>query len=136
MSDLTFNEYNDNDVDPDKYIGRRIKSVSFKDNVLSLVFEDKVTIEISDQGQQCCEHRYMTCDDNIQDLVGQVLKKILVKNVTHGRERDDESGAERPDTAFLEIQTNTNSVGFATHNEHNGYYSGFRLIIEEVEQFS
>lgn len=110
----------------EKYIGRKITNAEFGGDTFSLTFEDGVTIDITDQGQSCCEHRYMTCDDDVKSLIGQTLKHIIVKD-TEYRDADYDTH----EVCFLEVQGDKGSITFATHNEHNGYYGGFGLNIEE-----
>jgi hypothetical protein len=110
-----------------KYYGRKIKSAEFSGDDMRLTFEDGVNIIISDQGQSCCENRYMTCDDKPSDLVGQELRKIEVKEY-----KNEDQDYDCHEIAFLEIGTDQTSITFATHNEHNGYYGGFGLDIRET----
>lgn len=109
-----------------KYYGRKIKDADFGNNQMTLEFEDGVKIHITDQGQSCCEHRYMTCDDDVKSLVGQKLKHIIVKDTA-----DTGEDGSSHEICFLEIQGDKSSITFATHNEHNGYYGGFGLNISE-----
>lgn len=111
----------------EKYYGRTITNVKFENDTFTLTFDDGVSIDITDQGQSCCESRYMTCDDNINALIGQSLRGITVKDT------EDSSGeyGDCHEICFLEVQGDKGSVTFATHNEHNGYYGGFGLNIEE-----
>lgn len=112
----------------EKYYGRKIVDASFGGDTFTIKFEDGTTIDITDQGQSCCEHRYMTCDDDVKQLVSQTLKHIIVKS-TDDLSKEDEYDCH--DVCFLEVQGDKGSVTFATHNEHNGYYGGFGLNIEE-----
>lgn len=113
----------------EKYYGKTIQNawMDKESNRFFIIFCDALKIFINDQGQSCCEHRYMTCDDNPLDLVGKKLTEVKVKNLI----RDDGSD-DSHEIAFLEIIAGDASVNFATHNEHNGYYGGFDLKIEEV----
>jgi len=113
----------------DKYAGRVIKSAKFDEDFVDIEFEDGVTIRIFDGGQSCCEHRYLTLDDNIEDLVGQTLVHIMEKGY---KDESDEEGWVEHETCFLEIQGNKSSITFAAHNEHNGYYGGFGMSIKEI----
>ncbi len=115
-----------------KYYGKIIKDATFEsmgDGRFYLEFEDGVKIKIYDDGQSCCENRYMTCDDDPKALVGQTLIGIEVKDggTTKG-------AWETHEVLFLEIQGNKSAIQFATHNEHNGYYGGFGLNITEEPQ--
>lgn len=111
-----------------KYYGRRIIAASVNDERARLEFEDGITIDITDEGQSCCEHRYITCDDNPDHIVSGVLQKIEVTPVpSETGEWDNEH-----ERAFVEIATDSGHIKFCTHNEHNGYYGGFALNIREV----
>lgn len=110
----------------DKYYGRKIVHASFSEDEVKLIFEDGVRIEIFDDGQQCCENRYMRTDDDVQCLIGKSLVSMTVKNV---EATDCDRGTH--EIAFLEIQAGHETFVISTHNEHNGYYSGFSLSIKE-----
>jgi len=110
----------------EKYLGRKITKAEFKNDTFTLTFSDGISIDITDQGQSCCEHRYMTCDDEITSLVGQSLKHVIVKE-TDRRTSDYDCH----EVCFLEVQGDKSSITFATHNVHNGYYGGFGLDISE-----
>jgi len=115
----------------DKYYGRKIKTASLVDNKLVIEFTGKhetgKIIHVYDNGQSCCESRYMTTDDNLSDLRGGKLTEIKLKYA------EDETGeyGDVHEICFLEVSTDKGSVVFANHNEHNGYYGGFGLTIVE-----
>lgn len=114
---------------PSDYYGRRIKTAVLKDDEIKIRFDDGKRIKIWDSGQSCCETRYMKCDDELSELNGQKLVKIVVKEV-------DSKPGEHDDThevCFLEIVGNKSSVTVSTHNEHNGYYGGFCLSVDEMK---
>lgn len=113
-----------------KYIGKTITDAEMDGNSLKITFDDDVLIELSDDGQSCCEHRYMTCDDNPKDLIGSKLLSISEKEGRHLPEDEDRYG--KHEIVFLEVQTDKTSIQLATHNEHNGYYGGFSLNIREI----
>jgi hypothetical protein len=113
----------------DKYYGRKIKSAKMLNDKFYITFTGGSQIVISDDGQSCCETRYMTCDDNPADLVGGKLRGIEVKKID-----DVQDEYEQHDVAFLEIATDTDSITFCTHVEHNGYYGGFSLNITETKK--
>lgn len=114
--------------DPSEYYGKTIKGLYKTENVLEIIFNDdtNTTIEIKDDGHNCCEHRYMTIDDDLKSLNGQKLVSIKVKNYENREVEYDVH-----EVAFLEIQGDSSSITIATHNEHNGYYGGFCLNISE-----
>lgn len=109
-----------------KYYGRKITDASFEDNSLNLTFEDGVKINIFDDGQSCCESRYMTTSDDVKWLIGKTLKEIAVKTAP-----DEPYDYGSHEVQFLEVMTNDGCITFANHNEHNGYYGGFGMNITE-----
>lgn len=113
----------------EKYIGRTIKTAAFGDNKLTLTFTDGVTIAVTDEGQSCCETRWITCDDDPAALNDSVLMAIAAKE---GPNLPSQYGDDVHEQVFLEISTNKSSISLATHVEHNGYYGGFALQIKEV----
>jgi hypothetical protein len=128
--------------DPVLYYGKKIASVEkgtdYKysetryrgttDDAVKITFDDGKAIVIFDNGQSCCENRYITCDDDLQTLVGNTLTRIEAKD---GPTEDCEYG-DVHETMFVEIGTDQNFVTLTTHNAHNGYYGGFALNIQEV----
>jgi hypothetical protein len=112
--------------DPAKYYGRKITEVAMIDEQLRLTFEDDTLIKIYDNGQSCCESRYMTTDDDVQSLVGHKLVGITSKP------GEDIDNGEVHETCFIEVATDGGFITLTNHNEHNGYYGGFGLTVVEV----
>lgn len=112
---------------PDEYYGRQIVDANIDEKRLRLKFSDGTVIKLWDNGQSCCEDRYITCDDDVADLIGGNLIKIAVKD--YGEEEEE---ANIHEWVFIEVATDKAFISMTTHNEHNGYYGGFGLtIIEE-----
>lgn len=117
----------------EEYVGKTIKAARIdygsiqEGERLQIDFEDGPNIDIWDNGQSCCESRYMTTDDDIQSLVGGKLLHIVEKA---GNDEEDSSG-EYHETAFIEVATDKGFITICNHNEHNGYYGGFGLTITE-----
>lgn len=112
---------------PSEFYGRKIASATLEHDVLRLKFDDGTGARIWDDGQLCCESRYMTCDDDLSKLVGGVLQRVETKP---GPETTDECcGAH--EQVFIEIGTDECFVTLCTHNEHNGYYGGFGLSMDD-----
>jgi hypothetical protein len=108
----------------DEFYGRKITAVEMSDEKLNITFEYDVKISIWDNGQSCCESRYMSTDDDIQSLVGNILTRIEAKEGP-----GTEEGYDVHEQIFVEVGTNQNFITVVNHNEHNGYYGGFGLTI-------
>lgn len=129
--------------DPAKYYGRTITRAelvktdsfpakSWRDtpdelDALNIWFADGTHIRLFDDGQSCCESRYITTDDDPHTLAGKRLARIEAKP---GPEVEEEY--ETHEQVFVEVLTEDGTcVTLCTHNEHNGYYGGFGLSIKE-----
>lgn len=110
-----------------RYAGKRIEIARFKDDTLSLVFEDGASISFADHGQDCCEHRYMTCSDDLQSFTGSLFVGWEVLDAP-----SVDSGGEEHEVQFLHIRTDGGTIVCETHNEHNGYYGGFSVEVREA----
>lgn len=114
--------------DPNEFYGRKIVSAQLDKTCdperVRVSFEDGVNISIWDNGQSCCESRYITCDDDFSRIVGGNLLSIETKPAP-----DVEDEYEVHEQVFIDIVSSEGTVTFTTHNEHNGYYGGFGLTI-------
>ena len=90
---------------------------------LHIGFTDGTKLIFSDEGQSCCESRYMRTDDNLEEYVGATLIGGEVKDAPN---MPDECGDH--EVQFLEIMTSKGPITMASHNEHNGYYGGFYIV--------
>lgn len=104
-------------------MGKQIYSVEMGDDVLHLRFVDGTGLDVSDEGQSCCEHRYMTKDgsDDLSYYVGAELLSLEV------RDAPDIEGCEAHECQFLDVKTSKGVFTLTSHNEHNGYYGGFSV---------
>jgi len=109
-----------------EYVGREIEAATIHDERLVLVFTDGTVIHIWDNGQSCCESRYMSMDDDLSSVIGGRLVNIEAKD---GPTVEDYGGEH--ETCFVEIATDKGFITITNHNEHNGYYGGFGLTITE-----
>lgn len=111
----------------DKSCWKRIKDLGMVDDILHIEFDDGSKIKIFDDGQQCCETRYMMTDDNLGDFVGSTFLGI---DLREGPEvTESENGYHQ--TQFLLVLTSLGQFTMVTHNDHNGYYSGFYVVVRE-----
>ncbi len=107
---------------------------SEKVDTLRMTFDDGVEIDIWDDGQSCCESRYMTTDDDVQSLVGRKLLRIESKPGPEKSEGGDDDWGDVQETIFVEVGTDAGFITLVNHNEHTGYYGGFGLTITEVKK--
>jgi len=89
---------------------------------LVLTFEDGTALTFTDQGQSCCESRYMVCDDDLQNFIGSTFTGA---ELLDGPRQPDDYGEH--EVQFLHIATTRGKFTVSNHNEHNGYYGGFAI---------
>lgn len=109
-----------------KSTGKTLSNLSLKDALL-FEFTDGSKIMISDDGQSCCESRYMTTDDDLAYYVGSEFRNAEIRDVES--KDDDDSSHE---ILFLVVTTSKGSFTIETHNEHNGFYGGFSMNVSEI----
>lgn len=90
---------------------------------LLLRFADGSGVRIWDDGQRCCERRYMTTDDDLATFVNAAFLGVEVRNVPN---RPAACGEHQ--VAFLIVATSLGAFTVETHNEHTGDYEGFWLV--------
>lgn len=108
-------------------IGKTIKRVWLADDALKFTFEDGTNLELMDDGQSCCESRYMVTDDKLEDYAGATLISGVLKEGP-----DMPAEYDSHETQFLEIQTSKGAFTMTSHVEHNGYYGGFAIRARKV----
>jgi hypothetical protein len=114
------------EYDPNDFLGKTIIRAELINDRIELDFSDGTQIDVWDDGQSCCENRYITTDDDLKTLVGHELTRIVAKDgPSKGEDWDIH------ETCFVEIGTEASFVTLVTHNEHNGYYGGFALTITD-----
>lgn len=72
----------------------------------------------------------MTTDDDVTWLVGKRLVGFEVKNGPNVESWDSWNTHEQQ---FLELKTDQGSITFVTHNSHNGYYGGFKVVARVLD---
>ena len=99
-----------------------LESLTLEDEEIILKVNGRTYI-VSDEGQSCCEHRYITTDDDLPSYTGAMLLALVQ---TEGRTTEVEPGwGDLHERSFLRLYTSNGVCVFETHNEHNGYYGGF-----------
>lgn len=110
--------------------GKTIRTAALTDDDYVVVeFEDGSKLRIWDDGQSCCEHRYITCDEDLSSLAGQAFLEIEEREAP----QPEQPKYECHDTMFVAIKTDKSEVVLCTHNEHNGYYGGFSVSAKVLQ---
>ena len=108
-------------------VGKTIESASLVENVLRIKLGDGSTLSLRDDGQSCCEARYMRTDDDLAYYAGSTLLDFELADAPSVKAEYEEH-----DVQFLHVKTSKGSFTMSNHVEHNGYYGGF-LIVASVE---
>jgi len=108
-------------------LGKTINTVWIDDNTLYFKFTDGTNIKLSDEGQSCCEYRYMDTSDDLSEYEGSVLIDFELKPVK--LESEDNYGDH--EIQFLDVKTDKGIFTVSNHNEHNGYYGGFWIVAKQ-----
>lgn len=102
-------------------IGQTITSIEATEDGVILYFGlANMQMQLEDIGQNCCEHRYASTDDDLEYFKG---SQYQGHRVLDGPE--EEGCGEYHDTQFLHVDTSKGTFTIVNHNEHNGYYGGF-----------
>lgn len=105
-------------------IGKQITGLEVDEDACVISLASGERLRIWDDGQDCCERRYITCDDNVSGFDGARLVAIEARDVGPEQPPGDDAAH---DVVFVVIETDRGAVTLCTHNEHNGYYGGFHL---------
>lgn len=104
-------------------LGKTIENITIVDDSLIFVFTDKTRLKLFDDGQSCCESRYMNTDDDLSEYSGSVLIDFELKNAPYV-----DGGWGVHEIQFLDVKTDKGIFTISNHNEHNGYYGGFWIV--------
>jgi len=112
-------------------IGKTITALSLdvdnnREDMLRITFDDGSKIALYDNGQSCCETRYMRTDDDLTHHIGATLVGGEIRDAP---DIVEDGGDEAHEVQFLLITTSRGVITLSNHNEHNGYYGGFALRI-------
>ena len=98
---------------------------------LIITFESGSKIQIMDDWQSCCENRYMHCEDeaDFEYLEGSVFRFVEVVDAPDEKsEGADEDHVH--EVQFCNVLTSKGVIQLTSHNEHNGYYGGFDVLVK------
>ena len=114
------------------HFGKIITRIEMSDDTLIIRFGDGTGLKLFDDGQSCCEHRYMHTDDELSGVVGGRLYGIEVRDAP---DVVDEHGEDH-EVQFLVVKTSKGECVVSNHNEHNGYYGGFCIVVSELNMLN
>jgi hypothetical protein len=103
-------------------VGKKITALELKDEHLRFTFEDDTHLSVWDNGQSCCESRYMRTDDDLSQYIGGELTDMETREAPSVPYEYGEHEVE-----FLVVKTTKGQFTMSSHNEHNGYYGGFSI---------
>ena len=103
-------------------VSQPIEEIGLEESRLRILLRGGRELVVWDDGQSCCELRYMTTDDDLSVHVGAELRAVEERAAPN---REDEYGEH--EVQFLVVTTSAGQFTIETHNEHNGYYGGFWL---------
>ena len=113
-------------------LGKKIQNVYLDEEEDKLIFNfiDGTVLKIFDNGQSCCEYRYMRTDDNLSYFQGAILLDFELKDAPNIKDEfgSEYSWGEEHEVQFLDVKTSKGIFQMANHNEHNGYYGGFCIV--------
>lgn len=113
-------------------VGQTIESLNLDEesNELRFGFTGGYKIALFDDGQSCCEHRYMRTDDDLTEFVGAKFLGARVEDAEPAPE-DEYGGVD--EIQLLVIETDRGNFVMTNHNDHNGYYGGFSIRAKEIK---
>lgn len=107
--------------------GKVIADLRLHDDALFVTMTDGYKMRIWDDGQSCCEDRYMHTDDDLSAFIGASFVGAELRTI------EEMPGYEYHEVQFLLINTSLGTFTMANHNVHNGFYGGFAMRAEIVE---
>jgi hypothetical protein len=110
-------------------INKMIASIHVREDAVDLGLADGSRVQLYDDGQSCCEYRYLRSDDDLGHHVGATLLGAEVEAAAETTAGDDGDH----EIAFLKIKTSRGVFTVAAHNEHNGYYGGISIRARVVQ---
>jgi len=112
-----------------KAAGKKITKLELASDKLIFTFADGSMIKLWDDGQSCCEKRYMHTDDDLPYYIGSRLLDIEIRDAPDVPDEYDYH-----EVQFLLVTTSKGVFTMVTHNEHNGWYGGFSIRCQDEAQ--
>ena len=111
-------------------LGKTIADLRLLTDSLFVYFTDGTGVRLLDEGQQCCETRYMQTDDNLAEYIGSTLIGVMLRRAP---ELTCDGDQEIHEVQFLAVTTSEGVFTVSTHNKHSGCYGGFSVVAKRVE---
>lgn len=113
-----------------KGVGQTIKDLSLENEELRFSFENGYEMKMLDDGQSCCESRYMRTEDDLKDFIG---AKLLGARIEDAAPPPEENDYDVHEIQMLVVETDKGNFMMSSHNVHNGYYGGFSIVVRGVD---
>jgi|SRR5271154_196024 len=112
---------------PDLPDAKLIISCKLTQQALEFEFDDCTKAIVFDGiGQACCEDRYLSCDENLDDFVGEQIINYEISEV----QGTNDNEILCKEIMFCRIHTTSGTITLCSHVEHNGYYGGLDITID------
>lgn len=102
---------------------------------MAFLFTDDTAVIFYDDARSCCEHRYMTTDDDLAPFVGATFMDVALseKNTPAVEESQSEwDDGEQHEWCFVDFTTSMGVFTSTMHDRHNGYYGGIALAARTI----
>lgn len=121
--------------------GKTIRAITLADGEsdestgMAFLFTDDTAVIFYDDARSCCEHRFMTCDDDLAPFVGAMFVDVALseKNTPEVEDSQQEwDDGEQHEWCFVDFTTSMGVFTATMHNRHNGYYGGISLAARSI----
>ena len=111
----------DEDMMLRKHVTQQIRSITLSDKEL-VITTDRGRIAFTDKKHDT-QGNYIRTDDALHDFVGAYFLSAILKGW------DSLPSDFTHDVQFLEVVTTNGSLSICSHNEHDGWYCGFDVVV-------
>ena len=121
-------------------VGKTIKAITLADGEsdestgMAFLFTDDTAVIFYDDARSCCEHRFMTTDDDLAPFVGATFMDVALseKNAPDGEGQSEWVDYEEHEWCFVDFITSMGVFTSTMHDRHNGYYGGISLAARVI----
>lgn len=120
--------------------GKTIRAITLADGEsdwstgMAFLFTDDTAVIFYDGARSCCEHRFMTTDDDLAPFVGATFMDVALseKNTPDGEGQSEWDDGEQHEWCFVDFTTSMGVFTSTMHDRHNGYYGGIALAARVI----